>query len=216
MRKGFTLIELLVVIAIIAILAAILFPVFARAREKARAASCLSNVKELDLAIMMYVQDYDETIPSCIFYASPNYYWYGAVDPYVKNSDIWYCPSRVVNAYSYALNAALGAKYATEVSKKLAEIRKVAECILVLEAVGSTATMNYGYYGTYGYRYSYVPGSACGASEGGNHDFTAYPDRLSDWKYGRHNGGINVGFCDGHAKWYYTCALNDSSKYWAP
>ena len=63
MRRGFTLIELLVVIAIIAILAAILFPVFARAREKARQTSCLSNVKELALALLMYSQDYDETIP---------------------------------------------------------------------------------------------------------------------------------------------------------
>ncbi len=60
MRRGFTLIELLVVIAIIAILAAILFPVFARAREKARTASCSSNVKEMQLGVLMYAQDYDE------------------------------------------------------------------------------------------------------------------------------------------------------------
>jgi len=64
-RKGFTLIELLVVIAIIAILAAILFPVFARAREKARSSSCLSNTKQIVLAILMYAQDYDERmVPS--------------------------------------------------------------------------------------------------------------------------------------------------------
>ena len=62
--RGFTLIELLVVIAIIAILAAILFPVFAQAREKARGAACLSNVKQLGLALQMYAQDYDETLPN--------------------------------------------------------------------------------------------------------------------------------------------------------
>ncbi len=66
-RKGFTLIELLVVIAIIAILAAILFPVFARAREKARQTSCLSNLKQLSLGVLMYAQDYDERLPMLYF-----------------------------------------------------------------------------------------------------------------------------------------------------
>src|ERR671916_3232132 len=79
-RNGFTLIELLVVIAIIAILAAILFPVFAQAREKARQASCLSNVKQIGLAAMMYVQDYDETYPggpgvASLYYPGPQGSW---------------------------------------------------------------------------------------------------------------------------------------------
>ena len=86
-RTGFTLIELLVVIAIIAILAAILFPVFARAREKARQASCLSNVKQQGVAVMMYVQDYDEAFPIDL------YGWVVALRPYTKNEQIWVCPS---------------------------------------------------------------------------------------------------------------------------
>ncbi len=101
MRRGFTLIELLVVIAIIAILAAILFPVFARAREKARQASCQSNLKQICLGGLMYIQDYDEKVwmtsaadmgrfesndsPECI--------WYRAIMPYVKNEQIFVCPS---------------------------------------------------------------------------------------------------------------------------
>src|SRR5690349_22952387 len=94
-RRGFTLIELLVVIAIIAILAAILFPVFAQAREKARQTSCLSNTRQYATATLMYTQDYDETFP-------PNSYlsggvcvatFYSVVNPYVKNSQITQCPS---------------------------------------------------------------------------------------------------------------------------
>ncbi len=90
-RRGFTLIELLVVIAIIAILAAILFPVFARAREKARQSSCLSNVKQLTLGALMYIQDYDErTMERTRWSATPaSHPW----TPYVKNDQIWRCPS---------------------------------------------------------------------------------------------------------------------------
>jgi prepilin-type N-terminal cleavage/methylation domain-containing protein/prepilin-type processing-associated H-X9-DG protein len=93
-RSAFTLIELLVVIAIIAILAAILFPVFAQAREKARQTSCLSNLKQYSLANLMYVQDYDETFPMSAYLNGAcvaTFYW--AVAPYVKNDQITQCPS---------------------------------------------------------------------------------------------------------------------------
>jgi prepilin-type N-terminal cleavage/methylation domain-containing protein/prepilin-type processing-associated H-X9-DG protein len=109
-QSGFTLIELLVVIAIIAILAAILFPVFAQAREKARAATCVSNLKQLSLGMLMYSQDYDETIPQWKWdqsYASGSgsknnatTVWWNAIYPYVKNVGVYACPSQ---RYTYTL-----------------------------------------------------------------------------------------------------------------
>lgn len=94
-QRGFTLIELLVVIAIIAILAAILFPVFAQAREKARQATCASNFKQIGLALMMYTQDYDETYPEAIFNARSGWYlWSSAlcIQPYLKSTQVYQCP----------------------------------------------------------------------------------------------------------------------------
>jgi prepilin-type N-terminal cleavage/methylation domain-containing protein/prepilin-type processing-associated H-X9-DG protein len=121
-RRGFTLIELLVVIAIIAILAAILFPVFAQAREKARQASCLSNENQIGLAMMQYIQDYDESYPM-MQYIDANgqpFDWETAILPYVKNgqtntvngtqynygiSGVWSCPSfPVVQPAQYGIN----------------------------------------------------------------------------------------------------------------
>src|SRR4051794_12671042 len=102
-RGAFTLIELLVVIAIIAVLAAILFPVFAQAREKARQVSCLSNVKQLGLAFSMYSQDYDEKNPNGVnwFFPGGNG-WAGQTYPYVKNTKIFLCPSDVGGSKSHS------------------------------------------------------------------------------------------------------------------
>jgi prepilin-type N-terminal cleavage/methylation domain-containing protein/prepilin-type processing-associated H-X9-DG protein len=109
-NRGFTLIELLVVIAIIAILAAILFPVFAKAREAARKTSCLSNLKQIGTAMQMYAQDYDEVMPSVPFGNTPNGLWgtdiwnnydwayvFVLMDPYTKNTGIYACPSAPSN-----------------------------------------------------------------------------------------------------------------------
>ncbi|MEO7718313.1 MAG: DUF1559 domain-containing protein [Capsulimonas sp.] len=91
-QRGFTLIELLVVIAIIAILAAILFPVFAKAREKARQISCVSNLKQIGLGIMQYTQDNDENLPYARIDAAPVTPWQGAIYPYVKSAQLFKCP----------------------------------------------------------------------------------------------------------------------------
>jgi prepilin-type N-terminal cleavage/methylation domain-containing protein/prepilin-type processing-associated H-X9-DG protein len=120
-RKGFTLIELLVVIAIIAILAAILFPVFAKAREAARSATCKSNLKQIGLAVRMYSSDYDECLPfkvngrvwDPVVPWTPaivdGMYWGRFYEPYTKNRQIFLCPSTVsatlkANFSSYGLN----------------------------------------------------------------------------------------------------------------
>jgi prepilin-type N-terminal cleavage/methylation domain-containing protein/prepilin-type processing-associated H-X9-DG protein len=100
-RRGFTLIELLVVIAIIAILAAMLFPVFARAREAARKTVCLSNLKQIDLACHMYAQDYDELFPVDNHVCNPHVRFISQVMPYMKNSQILYCPSASKTGTSY-------------------------------------------------------------------------------------------------------------------
>ncbi len=93
--SGFTLIELLVVIAIIAILAAILFPVFARARENARRASCQSNLKQIGLGILQYTQDYDEKYPSgtTTVGGARGIGWAGQCLPYIKSTQVFVCPS---------------------------------------------------------------------------------------------------------------------------
>src|SRR5215470_4125331 len=110
--RAFTLIELLVVIAIIAILAAILFPVFAQAREKARQTSCLSNTKQIGLGLIMYTQDYDETMPAAFAGVQPIngggiavITYENQINPYIKNKQIFLCPSdglpRTINGNAF-------------------------------------------------------------------------------------------------------------------
>ena len=104
-RPAFTLIELLVVIAIIAILAAILFPVFARARENARKITCVSNLRQLGTSVLMYAQDYDESLPNNFAGKKDTNLWSdlagsGLMVPYLKNKQIWFCPSDTPHTYS--------------------------------------------------------------------------------------------------------------------
>ncbi len=196
MKRGFTLIELLVVIAIIAILAAILFPVFARAREKARAASCLSNCKQMGLATMQYLQDYDDTFPFAdITYsvAVPRPFsggtytthcWPNMIYPYVMNKQVFYCPSDPVWA-SYGWNMSLGywgtntRTGAIYQGVKLATIVKPAETLMIADSSRHPTH--------YSSNNSYILQKTMHCSR-------FIPDR--------HNGGANIAFCDGHAKWY--------------
>lgn len=180
-QTGFTLIELLVVIAIIAILASILFPVFARAREKARQSSCLSNQKQLMLAFASYVQDYDETWPisywdPLISRWRPDYtYWIGELAPYIKNTQVLLCPGNMAGSSQcgYLYNATLN-------QLNDGAIGNPSERVAIACSRSSThwALDSRQYVG-----YAPAP-SNC---------------RIKD----QHNEGANHGFCDGHAKWYH-------------
>jgi len=183
-RAGFTLIELLVVIAIIAILAAILFPVFAKAREKARQTSCLSNVKQLMLGCLMYASDYDDCVPFWVN-GYTNEFWTSMM-PYVKNEQIFYCPSTPATTVSYCAPEYHTPRTPTAyydswiLAYKFAEYQHPAENGWLFETNTEVT----------GYAYPEIVCPFC-------HDWgTKYCQMTT-----RHNGGGNIGFVDGHAKW---------------
>ena len=209
-HRGFTLIELLVVIAIIAILAAILFPVFARAREKARQSSCLSNVKQLMLAVMMYAQDYDETLPYASSWgeiSTPSYItWCQALMPYAKNTQITICPSYPNQSIGYGWNyqnfgyRSTAGTIGYGAGCKLAEIPVPAGTILIGDDPDQGFHDAGGIY-IYGPRQFDLAG-----------DPTSDPDVANLAR--RHNGGGNYGFCDGHAKWMSIIDLMGKDPLW--
>lgn len=201
-RHGFTLIELLVVIAIIAILAAILFPVFSQAREKARAISCLSNLKQLGTASVLYAQDYDGMyVPHCIrdlnnLSEEPTAFWFELLQPYVKNEQVLICPSHrgavgghgIVGSYGYlcdgfTLDPSNVNYTGTPVGGygSLAQIHNPSELIMIGEAASAMCRVCPLYHNH-------------GASDGPPTP-PVHPVQL------RHHGGSNYMFFDGHAKW---------------
>jgi prepilin-type N-terminal cleavage/methylation domain-containing protein/prepilin-type processing-associated H-X9-DG protein len=211
MRKGFTLIELLVVIAIIAILAAILFPVFARAKAKANQNNCLSNVKEIQLALIMYASDNSQGYPeqaSQVWAAGANF-WPTFVAPYIKNTQLWICPSDSVVGGVIGLNTNEGGT-------------------LVYQS--SYGANNYIFYGGQGNP------TQCNLMIPDTEPLIQYPSEMlgisdavsafistgynCEWEHptgfsamqlsitsdgtantARHNLGCNTSFMDGHAKW---------------
>ncbi len=213
MRKGFTLIELLVVIAIIAILAAILFPVFARAREKARQASCQSNLKQIGLGLSMYAQDYDEMTCGQLY---GDWWWTDLIVPYTKNWQIQVCPSnRDRNGAFRGCGCHPGAITYTGFSgrttrswwsgyglagemmsgRKLADVQDVSRTLWAADA-------RCYFVGNSGWQADYGPG-----------DSNVPPRHSTD---DCHNDGNNFLFVDGHVKWLkpsspgmYTIAAGD-------
>ncbi len=226
-RRGFTLIELLVVIAIIAILAAILFPVFAKAREKARQTSCTSNTKQLLLAWQMYAQDYDERAVPYAFpksdgtcdgsscgYASV---WNVSIQPYIKNVGVFKCPSDQHNM-SYSYNAEIARTTGSGGNRPLAGIPVVAQTPIFADAMGINNVVTNGttYYQSLAFFIDKgnftlggrklnnpadplaLPGWTSAGGTGCPNSGATEPRVAAD----RHADGAVYGMVDGHVKWF--------------
>jgi len=193
-RLGFTLIELLVVIAIIAILASILFPVFSRARAKGRATACLSNITQIDKAIIMYTQDFDESFPMVTgpgvgYYSATEYQWYDATYEYMRNRDILICPEIKTIIPGYGMNSLLS-------GESQGAMYDAAKKVVLIDFCPNGTPGKHGQAGVNG---------ALGIA-----------DPALDNQYAkRHNGGYNVAFGDGHGKFETPGALQPTI-FWNP
>jgi len=225
-KRGFTLIELLVVIAIIAILAAILFPVFAQAREKARAISCVSNVRQMGTAAVMYAQDYDESYPGIwqwsplAIYAHSPYIMGGQITvaqayqvcqtcPYVKNGDVYRCQDHkneyvpgLYGSYGYAYPTmdgtwtAIGNGYSWPAGPAMAAFNRPADTVMIMDSGIANGTTCN--FTTYAAIYS-----LCGDKSGYAYPYV-YQPTTNQWSAPLpiHSGMVNVAFVDGHVKPY--------------
>ena len=197
--RGFTLIELLVVIAIIAILAAILFPVFAKAREKARQASCSSNLKQLALGALMYAQDYDELLMPLYYDAPLGMSWaVNFLQPYVKNMNVVECPSTKERSYGW--------NYKYLDYRPMAALAVPAETVMFCDV---KQCINDAVEYAWSIRVSAPSDLASStmppAPFSDEDDLPLAGDPIySPRARGTHNGGPEVAFVDGHVKWMRT------------
>lgn len=208
-KHGFTLIELLVVVAIIAILAAILFPVFGRARENARRTSCASNLKQIGLGWIQYAQDYDETVIGVRSggFGSPGFDWARLIEPYTKSRQILFCPSHVTfssttqgTTYTYNFNVAHDV--AALAPRKMAAIPLPSQTIAYADGQGSNANNRVPVF--------ILPAAAPAPPAQGSTHMTGrfYASGFATESIdglitgARHLEGGNYLFVDGHVKWY--------------
>ena len=204
-RFGFTLIELLVVIAIVSLLAAILFPVFARARENARKTSCCNNLKQIGLGFLLYCQDYDELYPLTSFPSTASS-WTTHVQPYIKSTQVYRCPSDTGAIWnsavlppapppyttSYKLNAwmASGQPYSS-----LANVQKPAQSVFIADATQALGGDHF-----HPFYWGAPPENTSSAFMAGA-SFDAATGKTKELPLARHLDGFNLGFADGHVKW---------------
>jgi prepilin-type N-terminal cleavage/methylation domain-containing protein/prepilin-type processing-associated H-X9-DG protein len=224
--RAFTLIELLVVVAIISVLAAILFPVFARARENARRASCMSNMKQIGLGMFMYMQDYDGMyMVSVSKDATGNILWPQFIQPYVKSLNLFNCPSFSKTTFTQGSSASAYYNSAASVPYGLnfwllgeyyhlseAGLQTPSETVLVAETGNSASSAaTAGYFQCYPSYYGYTTPTNTQYGFQGNG-----AARLTD----RHMDGLNILWADGHVKWMKRSVIEadvgstTASKYW--
>jgi len=210
-RRGFTLMELLVTVAIISLLAAILFPVFARARENARRASCMSNLKQIGLGIMMYVQDYDETYPPYReatsqtppfpAYQSGNWEWQHIIYSYTKNTQLYHCPDGN-STYPAGDYGSYGANYYAlhNGAVKMAAVTSPSTLYVIMDSGRTYIDPSYAKAPSGAF---YLPGGGLFITPDQSGSVAA-GFYQSDYANGRHFDGINVVFGDGHVKWLHS------------